>query len=97
MQLRRFLLRKDLPLSINEVVHHDDVVSLIIVGSWCNIACRDPYPSYERIAENNPENDRLPSPGDAGTKLLNRTPSAYWRRGCPASSQARSHLAGQRL
>ena len=42
-------------LSINEVVHHDNVVRLVVVRTRCNIACRDPYTGDSGIVKLDPE------------------------------------------
>jgi hypothetical protein len=42
-------------LSINEVVHHDDVVCFAVVRTWRNITSRDPHTGDSRIVELDPE------------------------------------------
>ena len=96
-------LLKELWLAVDEVVHHDDVMA----------AHRRSAPGQRRRsvirtdamrASSNtmPKKDRLPSPGEAGTKLLNISLpflSKYSISVLPRSVDCwvRCHLAGQHL
>ena len=71
-------LLKQLWLAVDEVIHHDDVMLAhhhSAPGQRCRLVIRT---RAMRASSNTmPKKDRLPSPGEAGTKLLNSSlPSA---------------------
>lgn len=42
-------------LTVDKVVHHDDVICLVIVRTWSNIAGRNPHAGDPRVVEFDPE------------------------------------------
>jgi hypothetical protein len=42
-------------LSIDEVVHHDDVIRIVIVRTWRHVSCNNPHRGDPRIVKLNPE------------------------------------------
>ena len=58
-------------VAVDEVVHHDDVVLLIVLRPRGNKQGRIRTDAMRASSNWMPKKDRLPSPGEAGTKLLN--------------------------
>jgi hypothetical protein len=52
-----------------DIHHHDDVILLIIIGPRDNVAAGDLHPRHAGVIKHDAK-ERLPSPGEAGTKLL---------------------------
>ena len=65
------LLVKELWLAVDEIVHHDDVVLLIVVRPGATLPAVIRTDAMRASSNWMPKKDRLPSPGEAGTKLLN--------------------------
>src|SRR5213592_4917024 len=73
-------LVKELWLAVDEIVHHDDVVLLIVVRARGNVASRDPDRRDASVIELDAEEGQVSIAGEAGTKLLNSRlpfPSKY--------------------
>ena len=90
-------------LAIEEIIHHHDVMRPIIIRPRSSIAARDPHSGDARVAIDDPKKERLPSPGEAGTKLLKSSPPSVpkhsiscWLDGCRFCCPVRFHPASLR-
>ena len=62
-------------LTVEKIIHHDEI-PFVIIRPRGLIASSDPAPCDARVVKHDAKKEKLPSPGDAGTKLLNiRFPS----------------------
>ena len=99
------LKRKWLRLAVNKVIHHHDVFFPSSSGPGATSPAVIRTRAMRASSNTMPKKERPPSPGEAGTKLLNNSlPSAskysisvLALRVSALLARADSHLAGQRL
>ena len=66
------LLVKELWLAVDEVVHHDDVMAGIVARPGATLPAWIRTAAMRASPNTMPKKDSFPSPGDAGTELLNK-------------------------
>ena len=102
---QRFCRLVGLWLAVDKVIHHDDVVLIIIIRPRGDVAGCDPDPRDARVVKHDAEEGKAPiarrgRDETAEDQLAVEVEVLHQRAGPTgfrASCQARSHPAGQRL